>query len=79
MYLHDKNFTLTFRLKLQNILEKPQLLEKLKIGTTTMSRMTGAIEEILKVVPIVEKNGIVLGGTKMWKHRTSLEKKSQQH
>lgn len=52
---HDKKFALTFRLNLQNILEKPQLLETLKIGRTTMSRITGAIEEILKVVPIVEK------------------------
>jgi hypothetical protein len=51
----DKKFALTFRLNLQNIVEKPQILEGLKIGGSTISRITDGIRRILEVVPVIDK------------------------
>jgi hypothetical protein len=51
----DKKFALTVRLNLQNIVEKPQILEAFKIGRSTLSRITDRIQSILKVVPVANK------------------------
>ena len=52
---HDKKFALTFRLNLQNILERSQLLEELKVSRSDISKIMNGLEQILKVVPQVEK------------------------
>jgi hypothetical protein len=51
----DKKFALTFRLNLQNILDKPQILEALQVDKSTISKIMGKLEEILGAVPAVEK------------------------
>lgn len=51
---HDKKFALTVRLNLQNILENSKIFERLKIGSGTLSKITDEIQEILKVVPVVD-------------------------
>jgi hypothetical protein len=51
----DKKFALTFRLNMQNILQKPQILERLGIGTSAKDRILEGLNEILNVVPVVDK------------------------
>jgi hypothetical protein len=58
---HDKKFALTFRLNLQNIIEKTKILEGLNVGRSTASRIMEGLREILKVVPA--RTGPTLGGT----------------
>lgn len=52
---HDKRFALTFRLNLQNIVERTQIIETWKIGRSTMSRILEGSQAILKGVHVVEK------------------------
>lgn len=51
----DKKFALTFRLNLQNIVEKPQILKDLKISGSTVSKITDGIRRILEVVPVIDR------------------------
>jgi hypothetical protein len=51
----DKKFALTFRLNIQNLIEKSQSLEGLQIGRSTISRILDAANQILKSVPVVDK------------------------
>jgi hypothetical protein len=53
--LHDKKFALTVRLNLQNILERPQILESWNISKNMISKIQEAANEILKAVPTVDK------------------------
>jgi hypothetical protein len=52
---HDKKFALTFKLNLQNILEKPEILEGMNIDRSTISIIMTGIERILQAVPVINK------------------------
>jgi hypothetical protein len=52
---HDKKFALTFRLNIQNLVERSQVFEALQLGRSTISRILEGANELLKGIPVVEK------------------------
>jgi hypothetical protein len=51
----DKKFALTFRLNIQNLVDGSESLERLQFGRSTISRILEGANEILRVIPVVEK------------------------